>query len=419
MNIAEQSHSKTGRVFYLGLVTVVLIIIAFTLINFRFAQENPGGNDFLVHWVGTRSFILEGISPYSERTAEKIQRMVYGRLVQDNEHEFRVVYPLYSEILFAPFALISNFTLARAVWMTFLQLSIIAIALLSIRLTGWKPRAWLLPVYLLFSLLWYHGLRAMINGNAVIVVQLLIMLSLIAIQQKKDILAGILLAFSTIKPHLVLMLIFLIIIWGVSRRRWTLIRWFIGSMVGLILLGMAFIPDWLLQNLWEILRFPDYNPELTIGTAFETWWPGVGTQLKWGLTIFLTIIILIEWWAVQRKDYFHFLWTLCLTLAVSQWVGISSDPGNFVLLTLPFVLVFAVIKERWPRGGDWIVLVILVSLFIGIWTLFLSTVDYGLQPQQHSVLFIPVPLLALLGLYWSRWWVLHSSRSLLGLNTQT
>jgi len=419
MKNTEQSNTSNGRIVYLGLITIVLITAAVTWGNYRYSQQNPGGNDFLVHWVGARSFIMEGVSPYSESTAREIQKMVYGRPAQDNEHEFRVVYPLYSEILFAPFALIGNFTLARAVWMTFLQLSIIAIAILSIRLTGWKPRLWLLPFYLLFSLLWYHGLRALINGNAVIVVQLLVISTLLAIQQKRDVIAGILLAFSTIKPHLVILLIILIIIWAVSHRRWSLVRWFFGGMVALILLGMVFIPDWLQQNLWEVLRFPDYNPELTIGSAFEIWWPGVGTQLKWGLTIFLTILIFVEWWLVQRKEYFHFLWTMCLTFAISQWIGISSDPGNFVLLTLPFVLIFSVIKERWPVGGDWIVLLILIGLFIGIWILFLKTVEYGLQPQQHSVLFIPVPLLAILGLYWSRWWVLRSTRYLSSPNIQT
>ena len=405
-----KSFSLTRKTWYFMVFAVILAFLALTWANFRFAEENPGGNDFLVHWVGSRSFIFKGQSPYSDETAKEIHMMVYGRPAQEGEHELRVVYPLYSGILFAPFSLVGNYPLARALWMSLLEISILLIGALSIQVSRWQPKLWLMPIFLLFALFWYHGLRALINGNAVVVVTLLILWAFYAIREKSDVVAGFALAFATIKPHLMILLIAFIIFWAFSHRRWTLIGWIFGWLFFFILLGVFFIPDWLFQNAWEILRFSEYNPALSIGSAFVEWWPGIGLQLKWGLLIFLIILTLTEWWAARGKNYNRFLWTACLTLTISQWIGIATDPGNFILLFIPLVLIFTILKERWGNLGDWITLGIMILLFVGLWVLFLKTLEYGYQPQQSSIMFVPMPVFVLVGLYWARWWIIRPNR---------
>ena len=396
-NKRKENNKKRRVILSIGILSVVVTSIALFWGNYSFVVKNPGGNDFLVHWVGTRSFIFEGISPYSGATAQKIQEMVYGRQAEGDEHELRVVYPLYSEILFAPFALIEDYSIARALWMTFLEAAILATAYISMRLTGWRPGLWLIPFFLIFSILWYHGMRALINGNAVVLVGLLIVISIRMIRDENDAVAGILLAFTTIKPHLVLLLIPFILLGGITA---------------LILFASIFIPDWLVQNIWEILRFPSYNPELSLGSAFESWWPGIGTQMKWGLGLFLMFLILIEWNFSRKKGFVQFLWTCCLTLVIGQWIGISTDPGNFILLFLPIVLIFATINERWHRIGDIIVFLVMLVIFVGVWWLFLVSVEFGGQPQQDPIMFVPVPLFSLMGLYWIRWWINRPTRNI-------
>ena len=101
------------------LVLVGLVAVAgITWGNYNYARQNPGGNDFLVHWMGSRAIVKDGISPYSDEVATRIQTFAYGRPAQPGEHELRVAYPLYSVIIFAPFALIDDFAIARAAWMT-------------------------------------------------------------------------------------------------------------------------------------------------------------------------------------------------------------------------------------------------------------------------------------------------------------
>ncbi len=77
-----------------------------------------------------------------------------------------MAYPLYSVIVFLPFALVGDFALARALWMTALEAGIIGLTLVSLRLARWRLNPILLVLLFLFSLFWYHGLRPLINGNA-------------------------------------------------------------------------------------------------------------------------------------------------------------------------------------------------------------------------------------------------------------
>jgi len=400
-------RKNTTWIWILGVVLFVTATVLLTIGNYNYASLNPGGNDFLVHWMGTRSFITEGISPYSDEVALRIQDMVYGRPAQPGEHELRVAYPLYSMVFFLPFALVRDFTMARAVWMTVLELALVALCFFSLRLTRWKPLPLVLMLLLLFSLLWYHALRALILGNAVILVTLLVTGGLLAIRNNEDELAGVLLGFATIKPQVVLVLLVFIFLWSLSKRRWKIIFWMVGTVVLLAGAAALLLPDWILQNIREIIRYPGYNPPGTPAAVFAVYMPGVGRQIGMGVSIFLAIVLLIEWWLATRGDFRAFLWAASLTLVASQWIGIQTDPGNFIVCYPALVLVLAMLDERWHRSSTWMIVLTLVVLFAGIWLVFLRTLERSYQPIQSPLLFFPLPMLLLAGLYWVRWWAVQ------------
>lgn len=400
-------YQRTRRWQWLIWVSILLVVLALmTFGNLRYAEQNPGGNDFLVHWVGTRSLVIEGLSPYSDETALQIQQYAYGRPARPGEHELRVAYPLYSIVVFLPYAFVSDFTLARALWMTTLEAALLLLAFISIRLTGWRPKLISIAVFLLFSILWYHAMRPLINGNAVILVALFIAGGLLALREGADELAGVLFAFSTIKPQVVVLFIGFIFIWGIRKQKWQMVGWMAGTIFLLSLSVGLLIPDWILQNLREILRYPGYNPPGTLQAALKIWSPEMGSRLGWAITGILSVIMLVEWWFADRWSFRGVLWVSCLTLVVSQWIGIQTDPGNFIVLYPALLLVFAVWEERWRKSGAGLSMVSMIILFIGIWGIFLATVQYGDQPQQSPVMFLPLPAFLFLSLYWVRWWAI-------------
>jgi hypothetical protein len=400
-------YQNQSVLFLLLVIAALGLLAALTWANHRFAVENPGGVNFLVQWAGTRSLIFEGLSPYSDEVVEQIQTLAYGRPARPGEPELRAVYPLYAVIVFLPYALFSDFALARAVWMTVLEAALFLLLILSLRLVRWRVGLLMMFVLLLFTVFWYHAVNPLVNGNAVILVALGIVGGFLALRAGADELAGVLFAFTTIKPQVVVLLLAFLIIWAIGQGRWRVITWLFVTVFLLSASAALFIPDWILTNLQEVMRFPSYSPPGTPRAAFVQWWPAWGGRLGWALTGVMILLLLVEWWNNRRADFRGFLWTACLTLTVSQWIGIQTHPGNFIVLFPAVILVFSQLDDRWRTGGRIFTILSLLLLFFGTWLFFLNTLQAGAQPQESPLMFFPLPAFLLVTLYWVRWWMVQ------------
>lgn len=399
------------------IVLVILLAVAglagLLTMNLRYARQNPGGNDFIPRWLGTRLFLIEGQSPYSEQTTIEIQKFIFGRPARADEDQSLFVYPFYSILLFGPFSVVKDFATARALWMTFLELSLLVIVGLSLNLIRWRLSPLMLGGVFLFSTLWYHTVRPIINGNPAVIVGLLIVLAFITLRVEQDALAGFFLAFATIKPQMVVLLIPFVLLWAISHRRWTLISSTLASLAILAIVGYFFDPTWIVENLRQVVAYPEYTLPGSPGAIFADWLPGVGSQMGWALTVFMAGILAWEWRAAWHQDFQWFLWTACLTLTATNLIGIRTATANYVALLPAVLLVFKVWDERWGQLGRWLVTISAIVLFAGLWWLFLATVHPGAQPIQNPIMFFPLPIFLLIGLYWVRHWALHSPTPLL------
>ena len=251
--------------------------------------------------------------------------------------------------------------LARAVWMTLLEVATIGLSLLAIRVGRWKPGVVWVGVFVVFGLFWYHGLRPLINGNAVILVALMLTGAFLSMRSGSDELAGVLLAFCTIKPQVVIIPGLFMIVWTVAHGRWKLLLWFFGTLALLTGASALLLPDWIMQNLREILRYPGYNPPGTPGQALAVWLPAMGKRIGTGISIAVGVTLLIEWILSIRRHENGISWAFCLTLVLSQWSGIQNDPGNYVVLLPALPIIFRALEDRWRRGGR---IFTFVTLFI-------------------------------------------------------
>ncbi|MBI4769122.1 MAG: DUF2029 domain-containing protein, partial [Chloroflexi bacterium] len=244
----------------LAAALVALLLAAGTWVQYlTFTLRYPGGNDFLSRWVGAQAWLTAGVDPYSEQVSLAGQRMIYGRPADDlGEDKAHFAYPLYSMLLFAPTAFLP-YPLARALWMTVLECCMAGLAVAGFALADWKPPLWLLGLTALYSLLWYHGVRTVVNGQTAGVVALLMAGGLLAIHTRRDALAGVLLALSTSKPQMPFLLLPLLLAWAVTARRWKLIGWTVGAMAALLGGSLALIPDWPLKMAAQIRSYTTYT----------------------------------------------------------------------------------------------------------------------------------------------------------------
>ncbi len=403
-----------------NLTLISIIAIAFLALaslgglvwaNTLFARQNPGETDFLVPWLGARTFLQYGISPYDQPATQRAQIIYYGRLAKEGEDPLRLKVPFFIELFYFPFALVSDYSLARGLWMTLLEVALVLTAFLSLSLAGWKMPRILLPIYLLFTLLWFHAWMPLIAGSAVIYAALFISAAILALRAGKDELAGALMILSAFQPLAGGVFTLFMLSWIVYHRRWRAL-WGALMAVGLLFVAaFIFLPDWFLPFVRALIAEYKQTTFFTPGTIFAGWWPAIGDKLGWALTAVLVVVLFLEWRAVRRKDFRHFLWTASLTLAVTPLLGIPTHPHLYLILFLPLILIVAVSAERWFRPRRWLAGVLLVLIFAGSWALIFHLSRLASLEPLRAILALALPFLLLVGLYWMRWWAIRPPRT--------
>jgi len=396
-----------STLFLVFLIIISIIGLAgLTWANYRFTVQNPGGNDFLARWTGARKWLMEGLSPYDPRVSLASQELIYGRPADPTKDEDvgHFIYPLQSMVFFAPFGLF-DFPMARALWMTTIEIALGALTLISLWLARWKPAPWQTAIVLLFSLLWYHGARNVIVGQFAAIEALLITGALLLIQRERDLSAGFLLALGVSKPQMLYLILPFVLLWAFSNRRFQLIWGFLGSSLGLLLVSLAFIPNWPLQMIWQLTEYPEYSDRIgSLISILTAPLPGIQPQLQMALGIFFWCYLLLEWILAWGKGPHWFLWTASLTLVLTNFLTSRTATTNYVMMMPVLILIFKILVDRWGSWGFGVVWLLMAVAFFGLWALFLNTLQGNLE---QAAMYLPLPLFCLFGLWWIRWWAIR------------
>ena len=402
MNSRRETLTLTGLI-----LALVIFVVGLTWVNQRFAAQDQGMNAFLPAWAGIRWYMAKAWSPYSQETMNGIEAMAYGEAAQAGQVPGIFTFPFYSILIFWPFALFKDFVMARALWMTLLELALLGILWLGIMVSGWRLRRWWLIFLLPFVLSWYPTVRSVLDGNSIVLCALFTALAFVAIRSGHDVLAGFLLALTTLKPEIMSLTILFASLWGISHRRWNLVWSLVSSLAFMILLTSILVPNWTVEYLRRMVLYYKGTFSMTPGGLISYWLPGIGKQLGWAFTIIMAVMLILEWRLAMRQEFRWFLWTAYLTLAASNLIGIRTSLENYVLLLPALMLVLATWDERWGRLGKLLMVLSLITLSFGLWGLSLNTVSKGIPPDLDAFLFLSVPVFIIIGLYWVRWWAIR------------
>ena len=126
---------------------MLIFILALLALNIYLARTLPGGEWLYLRWSGARAFLIEKIEPYGTDIAQRVQDTVYGRVATSSEYPFVLNDPFYLVLLYAPLALLSDFSLARAIWMLLSEAALVGIVLFTINLSEWQPPRWIYDSY--------------------------------------------------------------------------------------------------------------------------------------------------------------------------------------------------------------------------------------------------------------------------------
>jgi hypothetical protein len=381
------------------LTGVLLSLILFALHVFAvytiFTSKYPGANDFYSRWGGARAFWVNGLNPYSEEATLQIQRGIYGRPARANEDPGPFAYPFYVAILIWPLVYLP-YAWASAIWLSLLELALLAAAFLTITMYGWRPPLWLTAFSAIWVIIFYHGARTIILGQVAGLVYLCLALCLWALHRRADALAGVALALSTIKPQMVYLLIPFLLWWGWRQKRWQFIGYFSATLVALVGLSLLFVPSWLADFFNQLVTFRSYqalgytNIGSPIWIISHVYWPALGS-LGEAIISILLLIFTGYCWLRYRNQPQAFHWLVGLTLLTTNLITPRAATTNYVVLLFPLFLFFVILSRRVSQGNGWVVAIQLAGLF-GLWALFFVTLEGNFE---GPLLYLPLPLLVL------------------------
>jgi hypothetical protein len=326
------------------------------------------GNDFYPIWLTTRG-LPRGIDPYAPSTERRIEAGLYGRSLDRTKPSDAAVnyrgfsYPIYTDILAAPMALLSF----RGVQ--------IALSILLPLLTLGGVACWFYVLGLDASPLWLAStvLLTLFNGPVLegiyalqptLVVAALIAGAMAALRRGRLVLAGILLALASIKPHLILLLMLWLLLWTLSdwRDRKSFAISFAACMAALLLASHLLLPEWWLSWWRNLPAYRQYTSpplaELVMGRV-------LGRLL--GLTMAgLAAVAAVRWRrASADSPNFQLLSAFILLITV---IGLSSSIAVYdQILLLPALLWLYSHREGILRANRPVRIIALLTLAALFW----------------------------------------------------
>ena len=397
----------TKRLVLVGLLALVLVgnvVVTHEVLT----APHPGHNDFMSRWEGARSFWVDGLNPYGDEASLNIQKRIYGRAVIGNEDPGFFAYPFYMVFFLWPLSYIP-YAWAAAIWMVLLEACLIGALFLVMDMYGWRLPLWVRAALVIWMLLVYFAVRGLLLGQVGIVVYLFQALALWALAKERDTLAGVALAFSTLKPQMAFLLVPFLILWALRARRRKMVVSFGVTFGVLMAASFLFLPSWLGDWIAQVRLYPQYTAAAYPDTGSPVWiafsyYLGLGALGEWVVNLFFYGLMLWVWFTVlvqNRQE--RFLWALVVTLTVTHLVVLRTATTHFVVFVIPLIFYLRLVTRRDHRRGYlWIMGILLASLVI-TWSHFLLTVHDSLE---HPTLFLPATFGMVILLWFTRkaWW---------------
>lgn len=288
----------------------------------------PLGVDIYPSWVGSRA-VWQGKSPYTTEVDLETQSYIYGRSAQEGEDSFAFYYPAYVAVILAPLTLIPART-AALLWTATIWATLSTIAVVTTRSLSVSTPRWLWLVTLFSILLHRIFLLSVINGQYVILILAVWGAAYYFIQREQEMVAGSLLALTTIKPSLSFIPLVLWLIWlFTSGRKRTLIFFCLTSGI-LFAISLFQIGWWVPEFLAQLTKYDQFPRDWHTGNLFTL--PGI-------VWLAGTLALLYFGGKAYWRERIEFPWVLF-------WGGISLNllftphtwDYDLALMILPFVI---------------------------------------------------------------------------------
>jgi hypothetical protein len=320
------------------------------------------GSDFYPVWLTARECVPQRCDVYSPEMTREIQSGIFGRaldpqLSSDPVADYRTfAYPAFTDLLFWPASQLP-FSVVRVTLALLLGILTATSILLCMRALSWRVSLPWLAVIVLLVLGSYQVLEGLYADQLGLLVGFLLAASLLALQRGRLLLAGILMALTTIKPQMTVLAIFFLLIWSLSdwRARRLFVVGFLSTTLALALAATLVWPPWIASWMHVVLGYHRYaRPPLVSEVLAAPLGPGMAQPASVALTALLLLVA--AWLALRNRatdaDSTRFWLTLSFLLAVTS---ITLLPGQAIhdhVILLPGIFLLA--REHERLSVNWI-----------------------------------------------------------------
>jgi Glycosyltransferase family 87 len=311
----------------------------------------PHFSDLYPSWYGARELFFHHRDPYSEAVTREVQIWANGRVIGGNDaqrqDQNRFVYPLYFLFLLAPFTRLS-FEQIQEIMRVFLPLLALGTVLLWMRAIQWRVESAWLVVICLLSLTNFPMLESIYLQQPGLFAAAFLAGACASLVSGRMILAGTLLAFSTIKPQLSLIVSLWFMHWSFAdwRQRKKLVLSFAISLLALFAASEFLVHGWIHEFIHAVTAYQQYNGTSSLLTL------ALGRNAWLALAIIGFCVVVSMAWRVRYElatsERFSLMFCTALTYTIVV-IPTMYPTAQIILLPAAF-LTMKEATEIWSAG---------------------------------------------------------------------
>jgi len=365
---------------------------------------------FILPWSAGRLWLLEGVSPYDEMVLKQGEEVIDQSSYLNELPDTSVLFePVINLIFYLPFSLVP-YELSRAIWMTLLVIVSGLIGYLSLKLSRWEVTRAEKVGIIFFTIFWMPGVNAAFKGVLSPIIIMLILLSIYLILQGYDTKSGFILALTFGSLPTTGLVIAFLIIWGISRRRWSILKAYFFGVVFLLAVTILLLPSWPLD--WLRIVYDLFGNGEWIRTPLMNLaglLPGIANYLSIFLHVALAIYLLFLVITLLARKKKSFTWNVLAMLVIAYLLHVKPSINQLFLLLPAMFMVCKYASERWRLFGRIFTWILLISIFSAPWLLVNPELLFDTK-LSIPMLMLSLPILVVVGMIWIRWWVLKIPR---------
>jgi hypothetical protein len=328
-----------------GLWIPVIIALAFQIghLGQHYKYGSPGTSDFIEYWTAGQ-LLRDGENPYDLKKLRALQ-IENGLPPEELPYDLPIIMwnPPWLLIWLYPLLCLPFLTAAQ-VWILVNSILIILASSLIWRVLNIQPRP--LGIAWVAAALFVPSLLTLRMGQMSSVILLGVAGFLYFASRNRDFLAGMFLTLTTVKPHVVYLVLLAVFGWVVLERRWKVIVGGAATLVPTLAILTFIWPDWLAGYRAATAHPPLYWQTASLGGILRRY---LFDEEPFGqfLPPILATVGVITYWLARRPP-FHWKIIMGPLLLVSVPTAAYGWAYDQVLLMVPYLTIVLWLLDKEP-----------------------------------------------------------------------